>query len=126
MAESFVINQNDFVSVVVSDPVPVSVSVSDPVPFQFVGLLGPAGPVGPRGPGGSAVCEVVSAQLQNGVATTFSLANAIDTSQAVQVFRNGLLEVPGVGFSATSTSIVFTSPPLSSDVVSVIYQKVAS
>jgi hypothetical protein len=126
MVNSFAVNQNDFISVVVSDPSAVSVVVPDPAPFQFVGVLGAQGPAGPRGPGGSAVSEVVSGQLQNGVATTFSLANTVDTSQAVQVYRNGLMEVPGVGFSATSNSIIFTTPPLSSDVVAVVYQKVAS
>lgn len=125
-ADSFVIGDGGLVSVVVADSVPVGVLVADPEPVGVVTVLGPAGPVGPRGPGGSAVSEVVSQQLQNGVVLTFVLANAVDGSQAVQVYRNGLLEVLGVGFSVGLNSITFSSPPLSSDVVVVVYQKVAS
>lgn len=125
-ADSFVIGDGGLVSVVVADSVPVGVLVADPQPVGVVTVLGPVGPVGPRGPGGSAVCEVVSQQLQNGVVSTFFLANAVDGSQAVQVFRNGLLEVPGVGFSVGLNSVTFSSPPLNSDVVAVVYQKVVS
>jgi len=119
-ADSFVIGDGGLVSVVVADSVPVGVLVADPEPVGVVTVLGP------RGPGGSAVCEVVSQQLQNGVVSTFFLANTVDGSQAVQVFRNGLLEVPGVGFSVGLNSVTFSSPPLNSDVVAVVYQKVVS
>jgi hypothetical protein len=125
-ADSFVIGDGGLVSVVVADSAPIGVLVADPEPVGVVTVLGPVGPVGERGPagaGGSLVCEVLSAQLQNGVTATFVLANAVDTSQAVQVFRNGLLEVPGVGFSFSSVSITFSSPPLGSDVVAVVYEK---
>jgi hypothetical protein len=53
----------------------------------------------------------------------FPLSQVANTSQAVQVFRNGLMEVPGQGFLATSTSVTFTTPPLVSDVLTVVYQK---
>ena len=85
---------------------------------------GPVGPTGPAGPTGNLAYEVVPQQLQNGTNATFALSNLIDTSKAVQVFRNGLLEVPGVGFSAAASSITFSTPPLVTDVVAVIYQKV--
>jgi hypothetical protein len=85
---------------------------------------GPVGPTGPAGPAGNLAYEVVPQQLQNGTNATFALSNLIDTSKAVQVFRNGLLEVPGVGFSAAASSITFSTPPLVTDVVAVIYQKV--
>ena len=117
MAESFVISQGDLVSVVDADPVTVGV-------VTVLGPQGAPGATGARGPGSSAVCEVVSQQLQNGVTSTFTLANAVDLSQAVQVFRNGLLEVLGVGFSVSSGSVTFSTPPLSSDLVAVVYQKI--
>jgi hypothetical protein len=88
------------------------------------GLTGAPGATGPAGPIGNLVHEVVPQQLQNGSNATFSLSNLLDTSKTVQVFRNGLLEVPGVGFSATSSSITFSTPPMVTDIVAVIYQKV--
>jgi len=51
--QNFVISQGDFISVVVSDPVPVSVSVADPVSVGFVGLLGPTGATGAKGDTGA-------------------------------------------------------------------------
>jgi len=127
--DSFVIENNDFLSLVVADSSPISVVVDDPDPVAVVivqgpqGTTGATGATGPRG-GALGVSEVLSAQLQNGVTTTFSLANTVDTTQAVQVFRNGLLEVPTVGFLATSSAITFTTAPLSSDIVTIVYQKV--
>jgi hypothetical protein len=93
---------------------------------QIVGFLGPIGPTGPKGSGNETVSQVISGSLQNGVTSTFTLSQAADITQAVQVFRNGLLEIPVVGFTVTQNSVTLTTPPLSSDVVAVIYQKVTS
>jgi hypothetical protein len=126
MVDSYVIGQGDLVSVTVSDAVPVKVTVTDPDPVHIVGLLGPIGPTGPKGSGNETVSQVISGSLQNGVTSTFTLSQAADIGQAVQLFRNGLLEIPGIGYTVTQTSVTLTTPPLSSDVVAVIYQKVTS
>lgn len=87
---------------------------------------GPRGPEGPRGPvgvGGLAVAEVLSFEYQDGLNSTFPLSTPADLSQAVQVFRNGLLEVQGYGYLVTPTHVTFTTPPLDSDVLTVVYQK---
>ena len=88
--------------------------------------MGPRGPVGETGPPGLtyiAISEVLPAQFQNGVNVTFPLADVADLSQSIQVFRNGLLEVPGIGYLVTEDSVTFTTPPLNSDVIAVVYQK---
>jgi hypothetical protein len=126
MADSYIIQQGDLISVTVADAAPVKVTVSDPDPVQIVGFLGPIGPTGPKGSGNETVSQVISGSLQNGVTSTFTLSQTADITQAVQVFRNGLLEIPVVGFTVTQNSVTLTTPPLSSDVVAVIYQKVTS
>lgn len=91
-----------------------------------VETMGPRGPEGPPGPPGLtyiAISEVLPAQLQNGVNATFALTNTADLTKAIQVFRNGLLEIPGQGYLVTENSVTFTTPPLDSDVLTVIYQK---
>ena len=94
----------------------------DVVVVETMGPRGPTGLTGPPGPGFNGVAEVID-QEQDGVATTFLLSNAPDLTQTVQVFRNGLLEMPGYSYSVTSTSVTFTTPPLSNDVLTVVYQK---
>lgn len=92
----------------------------------IVETMGPRGPEGPAGPPGLtyiAISEVLPAQLQNGVNATFALPDTADLTKAIQVFRNGLLEIPGQGYLVTEDSVTFTNPPLDSDVIAVIYQK---
>lgn len=90
-----------------------------------VETTGPRGPEGPPGPPGAGltVAELLSDQYQDGVNDTFPLSVRADLSQAFQVFRNGLLEVQGHGYLVTPTHVTFTTPPLDSDVLSVVYQK---
>lgn len=91
-----------------------------------VETMGPQGPPGDQGPPGLtyiATAEVLPAQLQNGVNTTFPLSDDADLTKTIQVFRNGLLEVLGQGYLVTETGVTFTTPPLDSDVVTVIYQR---
>lgn len=93
----------------------------------IVETMGPRGPEGPAGPPGLtyiAISEVLPAQLQNGVNATFALSDTADLTKAIQVFRNGLLEIQGQGYLVTENSVTFTTPPLDSDVLTVIYQKV--
>lgn len=117
---NFAIRSDDVVSVIIPEPVATNVVVVEG-PQGISGFTGPAGPAGSTE---NLSYEVVPQQLQDGVNATFTLSNLIDTSKRVQVFRNGLLEVPGVGFSATASSITFSTPPLVTDVVAVIYQNV--
>jgi hypothetical protein len=91
--------------------------------------MGPQGQPGARGEPGQpgltylAISEVLPAQYQNGVNATFPLSDTADLDQAIQVFRNGLLEIPGQGYLVSSTHVTFTSPPLDDDVIAVVYQK---
>lgn len=92
----------------------------------IIETMGPPGPPGDPGPPGLtyiAISEVLPAQLQNGVNATFPLSDIADLSQAIQVFRNGLQEVPGIGYLVTQNGVTFTTPPLDSDVIAVVYQK---
>ena len=110
--------------VTATDPSPGVVIVETMGPQGQIGPLGPVGPVGPRGePGVVILSETLPSQFQNGTNLVFPLSQVANTSQAVQVFRNGLMEIPGQGFLATSTSVTFTTPPLVSDVLTVVYQK---
>ena len=98
-------------------------TVADTNPTVLVvETMGPQGPPGPPGTS-AAVSEVLSAEDQNGINDTFPLSNIIDTTKAVLVFRNGLVEVQGLGYLVTPTSVTFTTPPLGSDVLTVVYQK---
>lgn len=99
-----------------------SAFTSEVVVVETMGPRGQTGPVGPVGPGFNGVLEVIN-QEQDGVATTFTLSNSANLNQVFQVFRNGLLEVPGYSYSMTATSVTFTTPPLSNDVLTVVYQK---
>lgn len=114
--DAFVIHPDDVVYVVVDDPV----LTGDPVAVVLVG--GPAGPAGEPGTSVELFTEVLPAELQDGVEVTFELSRVALIPAQVQVFRNGLLEVPNVGFTATATEITFSTAPLDSDVVAVSYQ----
>lgn len=87
------------------------------------GEQGPPGQTGPAGPAALSVSEVLPSESQNGVNATFSLSGQIDISQAIQVFRNGLLEIQGLGYLVTENTVTFTTPPLDSDIIAVVYQK---
>lgn len=92
---------------------------------ERTGPRGNPGPPGPPGPPGSdlSTAEVISEQYQDGVNVVFPLSSVADLSQAVQVFRNGLLEIPGIGYQVTPTHVTFTTPPLDDDILTVVYQK---
>lgn len=92
----------------------------------IVETMGPQGPAGEDGPPGLtyvSVSEVLSAQLQNGVNSTFSFSETADLTKDIKVFRNGLMETPGQGYLVTGNAVTFTTPPLDSDVIAVVYQK---
>jgi hypothetical protein len=107
----------------------VTAASNDVPQVVVVESMGPQGQPGARGEPGQpgltylAISEVLPAQYQNGVNATFPLSDTADLDQAIQVFRNGLLEIPGQGYLVSSTHVTFTSPPLDDDVIAVVYQK---
>jgi hypothetical protein len=79
---------------------------------------------GPAGPAGAALVlrtDVVPATTSS----SYTLSRVAATVGSVQVSRNGLAEVPGVGFtvvtSGGSTVVTLTTAPLLSDVIVVTY-----
>lgn len=92
------------------------------------GLKGDKGEKGDRGLKGDTsyviVVDVLEEELQNGVNLQFSLSEQAKSPTKIQVFRNGLLEIYGLGYTATTTQVTFSTPPLASDIVSVVYEKV--
>lgn len=83
------------------------------------GVQGPVGAVGPAGPVAIAVAEI-PAGVSNGVNLAFTVSrNFIPNS--LQVFRNGLLELIGVGYTLSSTTLTFTTAPLVTDLITVTY-----
>ena len=87
------------------------------------GPPGPPGEQGDPGPGYNLYVQTVDPELQNGVTATFTLQHTADLTQSLQVFRNGILETPGTGYTATTTTVTLTTPPLPTDVVTIHYQK---
>ena len=91
------------------------------------GVDGTDGDRGPKGDPGTTyviVTEVLSNELQDGVNVHFSLNHEAVLNSAVQVFRNGLMEVYGLGYTATTTHVTFATPPLDSDILVAVYEKV--
>jgi hypothetical protein len=71
------------------------------------------------------VSETLLSSYQNGTNITFPLSSKTDVPGTVQVFRNGLMEVYGIGYLATEDNVTFSSPPLSDDTIVIVYQKKA-
>lgn len=90
----------------------------DPDGAQVVVVAVP-GPPGPPGDGTYVLNETPSG-TQNGINVEFTLAHAPQTG-STSVYRNGLREVIGVGYSVSGSGITFTTAPLSSDVLTVDY-----
>ena len=103
----------------------IGIDLTDPIP-TFNALTGPGlkGSKGDPGATYETIIEVFSNQLQDGVNVHFALANEATAASTIQVFRNGLMEVFGLGYTATKTHVTFTSPPLDSDIIAVVYEKV--
>lgn len=120
-ADSFLLNSGDIVIVEVPEPTPIGV----------VTVLGPQGPVGAtgatgaRGPVGPAAEVRVQAFSGNGTTEVFELDVPAVSNSSVQVFRNGLAEIPGVTFVVSSsggdTVVSFSTAPLVDDEVQVVY-----
>lgn len=77
--------------------------------------------LGQSSTGGSAhAYGEVPAGAHDGVNETFTLAHPFVTGSTC-VYRNGLRERLGVGYTESSPTIIFTSPVLSTDVIEVDY-----
>lgn len=85
----------------------------------LVAAPGPPGPPGAPGDGAQVFGETPTG-VKNGINTTFGLADT-PRSGSTAVYRNGLRERLGVGYTESGTDIVFSTPPLSSDDLSVDY-----
>lgn len=77
------------------------------------------GPAGPPGDGTQVFNETPTG-TKDGSNLVFTLAH-IPRSGTTTVYRNGLREVPGVGYTASGSTLTFTTAPLSSDDLTVDY-----
>jgi hypothetical protein len=98
---------------------PVTVTPRDGARVIVVPTQGPPGPPGPPGDGTQVFNETPSG-IQDGANADFSLAY-IPKTGSITSYRNGLRESPGSGYTASGSSITFSTPPLSSDVLIVDY-----
>lgn len=80
------------------------------------GLQGPPGQPGD----GTQVLNETPGGVRDGVNTAFTLAHAPQVG-ATAVYRNGLREAFGSGYTVAGSTITFTTAPLSSDVLAVDY-----
>lgn len=88
-----------------------------------VETMGPEGPPGPPGNGLITIAERLAPSYQNGVNTILPLGHTARIDQGMQVFRNGLMEIPGLGYISSAGFVTFTTPPLPTDVITAVYQK---
>lgn len=127
MTDSFIV-ESGVVSVEVVQSNIVSVQVESPPVVGSVLIQGPQGPPGATGPAGSTVTAALITQTISGDGTTEAFELNVPTSSdlSVQVFRNGLAEIAGVGFTTSSdgdsTIVSFSTVPLAGDEVQVVYQ----
>lgn len=102
----------------------VSVEMESP-PTDVVLVQGPPGPPGATGPPGPAAL-ITQVFFGDGTTEDFELDIPTSSTQSVQVFRNGLAEIAGVGFTTSSdgesTVVSFSTVPLVGDEVQVVYQ----
>lgn len=110
-------------TVYVNDPSPTRIDVSTPRINVTVagGQPGPPGPQGPPGTGGSTLISgETPSGVKNGVNLVFTTAQS-PMASSVSVYRNGLRERSGVGYSVSGSTITFTTAPLSTDELVIDY-----
>lgn len=115
MTGKYVITQDDLIPVRIAEPQSVQVIAESPQPLAVVLIEGP------QGPQVDFVSTVIAGA--NGAQTMFALPNQARYPSQIQVFRNGLRETLGIGFTATATTITFSTAPLTTDVVAVFYER---
>lgn len=122
-------------TVYVNDPSPTQIDINTPridvdiiaEPVEIVVRGGQPGPPGPQGPpgtpgvgGSTMVSGEVPSGVKNGVNVTFTLTQTPSVGSTA-VYRNGLREQIGVGYTVSGLVITFTTAPLSSDELVVDY-----
>lgn len=85
----------------------------------YVPVPGPPGPAGAAGDGARVFGET-PAGVQDGTNPDFVLAHTPVTG-SVAVYRNGLREVLGIGFTVSAATLTFTTPPVADDDITVDY-----
>lgn len=98
---------------IIAAPVPAIPSV------LYVPVPGPAGPTGAAGDGAQIFNESPGG-VQDGANAVFALAH-LPKAGSVSVYRNGLREQLGIGYTVTGSTLTFTTAPLSSDAIAVDY-----
>lgn len=90
-----------------------------------VGAIVVNGAQGPRGFPGPAPTLYRDVLTGDGFTSSFQLTHLSSSESSVQVFRNGLAEITGIGFivssDGNSTTVTFSSVPLADDEVQVVY-----
>jgi hypothetical protein len=93
----------------------------DPDGAQVIVVAVPGSPGQPGPPGdGTPVLNETPTGVKDGSNTVFTLAHAPQAG-STGVYRNGLREVLGVGYILAGSNLTFSSPPLSSDEITVDY-----
>jgi hypothetical protein len=114
--DNLLILHGDVVDITVSEAPSITLAVATP-PANNLDLLLVTGASG----GGSMFLDTVPAEQQDGTTVVFALPRTAALPGQVQVFRNGLAEVNGLTFTATTTAITFSTAPLRSDIVVALY-----
>ena len=106
-------------SVALASPEPPQISAVPPAPSAVV-ILPVQGPQGPPG-SGTAIFGETPSGTKDGVNAVFTTSQSYNAGSTV-VCRNGLREQRGVGYTETTSTIVtFSTPPLSSDDITIDY-----
>ena len=127
MTDSYIVQSGEVIQSLIVQSGVVSVEIQSPA-TDVVLVGGPQGPQGATGPPGSTVTAALITQALFGDGTTedFELDVPASSDLSVQVFRNGLAEIAGVGFTTSSSGVTtvvsFSNVPLANDEVQVVYQ----
>lgn len=127
MTDSYVVQSGEVIQSFIVQSGVVSVELESPA-ADVVLVQGPRGPQGATGPPGPTTTAALLTQIIIGDGATgeFELDVRAASDASVQVFRNGLAEIAGVGFTTSSDSettvVSFSTVPLVDDEVQVIYQ----
>ena len=101
----------------------IQVGINGSPRIVYAVAAGPQGIQGVRGPGYEVRLEV--RDEWDGASHEFDLEDEVLGNSSIQVYRNGLAEIPGVGFLTSQdgavTTITMTSTPLPDDIIVVTY-----
>ena len=119
MTDSYIVQSGEVIQSFIVQSGVVSIEAEPPPVVDMVLVQGPQGPTGAEA---TIRVEVLAA---DGTTGEFQLEQRAASDLSVQVFRNGLAEIAGVGFTTSSdgdsTIVSFSSVPLADDEVQVVY-----